>query len=386
MATMRRSRRLGAAALALLLVAVLGGTGVLLAACGPFTDVGTLICPFVLELYYTGITAGTSSTTFSPNDPVTRGQMAVFIATTIDRSLARGSRRAALNQWWTTSPQFTNGLGTTTIGGQPMLIQSDGADLWVADLTGNVVRIRTSDGAILGTWTGAVSATGVLVAMGRVFITGQTSPGSLYMIDPTQPPGSVTTVATTTPLGDRSFGIAFDGTNIWTANQTGGSVSLITPGSAMPWASTNVTTGFSGPLGLAYDGSNMWVTDNLAGTLDKLDASANILQSVNVAPLPRFPIFDGHNIWVTGGNPSVVAASSGTIIGPGIGGDNVAAFDGERIMVTSYYGNSVSLWKAADLTPLGTFSTGTGSQPFGVCSDGLNFWIVLPNSGQIARF
>src|SRR5262249_2848127 len=34
--------------------------------CGPFTDVTPAFCPYVLELYYLGITAGTSATTFSP--------------------------------------------------------------------------------------------------------------------------------------------------------------------------------------------------------------------------------------------------------------------------------------------------------------------------------
>jgi hypothetical protein len=55
-------------------------------------------------------------------------------------------------------------------------------------------------------------------------------------------------------------------------------------------------------------------------------------------------------------------------------------------MVTNYSGNSVSLWKAADLTPLGFFPTGPGTGPNGACSDGVNFWITLRNTGQVARF
>jgi hypothetical protein len=63
-----------------------------------------------------------------------------------------------------------------------------------------------------------------------------------------------------------------------------------------------------------------------------------------------------------------------------------AAFDGQRILVTSGGGDSVSLWKAADLTPIGTFSTGAATSPFGACSDGINFWITLQNPNQLARF
>ena len=76
--------------------------------CGPFTDVDPAVCPFVTELLYLGITAGTSSTTFSPNDPLTRGQGAVFVAKGLNQSLGRaravprsgsGGRRRTSRPW-----------------------------------------------------------------------------------------------------------------------------------------------------------------------------------------------------------------------------------------------------------------------------------------------
>jgi hypothetical protein len=75
-----------------------------------------------------------------------------------------------------------------------------------------------------------------------------------------------------------------------------------------------------------------------------------------------------------------------TLTGNGLDDPFTAAFDGERILVTNISGNSVSLWKAADLTPLGTFPTGAGTGPFGACSDGLNFWITLSITDKLARF
>ena len=110
--------------------------------CGPFTDVSALFCPYVLEAYYTGITAGTSPTTFSPDMPITRGQAAVFAAKGLNQALARGSRRAALGQWWTTTPHYDAGLGFTSLDafvGQPC---SDGADIWVPTEQNGIWRIR----------------------------------------------------------------------------------------------------------------------------------------------------------------------------------------------------------------------------------------------------
>ncbi|HEY4230417.1 MAG TPA: S-layer homology domain-containing protein [Thermoanaerobaculia bacterium] len=116
-------------ALALCAVFAGGATRIVQDQCGPFTDVTPGFCPYILELYYLGITAGTSATTFSPDDPLTRGQGAVFIAKGLNQSLARSTRRAALGQWWTTTPRYEAGLGTVAVGNNPIGIAGglDGA-------------------------------------------------------------------------------------------------------------------------------------------------------------------------------------------------------------------------------------------------------------------
>src|ERR1700694_2924752 len=147
-----------------LLAAVLAGGSWLIFQdqCVPFTDVTPGFCPYVLELYYLGITVGTSATTFSPDDPLTRGQAAVFVARGLNQSLARSSRRAALGQWWTTTPHWDIGLGITAVGINPTGVQSDGKDLWVAGYD-TVSRVRASDGRLLESWTGVDHGIAVLV-------------------------------------------------------------------------------------------------------------------------------------------------------------------------------------------------------------------------------
>jgi hypothetical protein len=358
----------------------------------PFTDVmsSVFFCQ-IAAAYFSGLTNGTTATTYSPTQNVTREQMAAFITRTMDQSLRRGSQRAILEQNWTT--QGANNLALTDVGDQPQLVKSDGAHLWVANRNSDTVsRVRASDGRVLDTWTGADAATGVLVAMGKVFITGRTNPGSLYQIDPTQAAGPVTILSSA--LGSQPEGIAYDGQRIWTANS--GSVSIIT---LNPTTATLASIGFNDLNGIIYDGANIWVTDNDFASptdkLHKLDSNGGILLSVNVGSIPRHPAFDGTNIWVPNSESntvSVVRATgplAGTVLatlsGNGLDDPEQAAFDGERILVTNT-GGSVSLWKATDLTPLGTFSTGGGTHPNGVCSDGVNFWITLLNDDQLARF
>jgi hypothetical protein len=358
----------------------------------PFTDVMSSIffCQ-IAEIYFQGITSGTSPTTYSPTNNVTREQMAAFLGRTLDTGLRRGSERAALEQFWTTKPHYDLDLGITdlAVGGSLFLTRSDGFHVWVPDINVSAVhRVRASDGMLQGTWTGATNAYGVLCAMGRVFVTGNIAlAGSLYMIDPQAGPGVVTTV--TSALGEHSTGIGFDGDKIWTANN--GSLSIVTPGSTLPW-SVSTVGGFGRLSGFVYDGANMWVTDQDApNSLKKLDSSGNVVQTVPVSGSPQFPIFDGKNIWVPSSNTvTVIRASNGevlaTLTGNGLDDPKSAAFDGERILVTNFDGESVSLWKATDLTPIGSFSTGAGSDPWGACSDGQNFWITLRGLGQLARF
>jgi hypothetical protein len=362
----------------------------------PFTDVssGSVFFCSIAEAYFSGLSIGTTASTFSPSDPVLREQMAAFATRTMDQSVKRSSRRAALNQYWTT--QGANNLALTAVGPQPQLVQSDGADLWVADIgLGTVSRVRASDGKLLGTWTGPpfdFSTVGVLCAMGKVFVTSGSSPGYLYQIDPTQPPGTLITLSN--QLAD-PYGIGYDGQRIWVASGFG-LVSIIT---LNPTVVTTVSTGFTSLIGVTYDGTSIWVTDDVSGSVDKLrklNSSGAILLSVDVGSHPVYPGFDGVNIWVPNfysNTVSVVRATgplAGTVLatlsGNGLNTPGTAAFDGERILVTNYYGGSVSLWKASDFTPIGSFDVGTNTQPIGACSDGLNFWITLSNTGQLARF
>lgn len=381
--------RFSALVLTLFTASVLAGaSGAALGSCGPFTDFTDAgFCPFVLEIFYLGITTGTTPTTYDPSSPVTRLQMAAFLSRTVDGVVRRGRRRAALNQNWT--PQNDVVLPTTSVGNSPLLLQSDGADVWVAPQgSGGVVRVRASDGRYLESWS-VSSPVAPLIAFGRVLVLNSSN---LSIIDPRQPPGAATQVASNLTNG---FSQTFDGARVWIPGSAGpvGQVVMVTPGATIPWSSTTVTAGFTAPYGSLFDGKNVWVTEPQEGTLLKLDSAGSILQTVTVGSGPSHPGFDQANIWVpnAGSNTvTVVRASTGvvlqTLIGNGLNNPHQAAFDGERILVTNPNGDSVSLWKAADLTTLGTFPTGTGTYPHGVCSDGTYFWIAYTNTGRIARF
>ena len=354
----------------------------------PFTDVaGNVFFCQIAEAFFSGLSNGTTATTYSPSDNVSRDQMAAFITRTQDSALKRLTRRATLDQW--AMPAGLPLSGRTVVGALPALCASDGTDVWVADFqSGDVKRVRGSDGSILGTWTGATNAFGVLSARGVIYVSGDTSPGSLYVLDPARPPQAVTVLSTL--LGSNPGAIATDGFVIWTANLFGGSVSRFDPESG---SLNNITTGFSRPSGILTDGGYVWVTDAGDNTLKKIDPrNGDIFQSIPVGAAPQLPVFDGFNIWVPnrdGNSVTVVRVKDGlvlaTLAGNGLNRPAQAAFDGERILVTSDTG-TLSIWQAATLTRIGAFPTGQNTTPFGACSDGINFWITLQGPNRLARF
>ena len=361
----------------------------------PFMDVSASDMFFcsIAAAYFSGLTNGTSSTTYSPNDPVPREQMAAFVSRTLDQGLRRGSRRAILNQWWTPSV-FAN-TTRSSINAASWYVAYDGADLWATNPDiGFVTRVRASDGDEKQFWVGAIQPFGVLVAQGAVRVTGNTDPGRLYTIDPRTLGQSGNVTLITDQLGAFPVGIAFDGTAIWTANQ-GGSVSVVSNGVM------TVSAGFVSPWGILYDGANIWVTDRGDNQLKKVTSNASIATSITVGSDPQQPIFDGANIWVpnrlsntltvvrvkdSAGNPLTSPFVMATLSGNGLNDPRTVAFDGQRILVTNFGGDSVSLWKATDLTPLGVFSTGASTGPNGACSDGVNFWVTLHGTAQLLRF
>lgn len=363
----------------------------------PFNDVmpaNVFFCS-IAEAYVSGLTNGTTSSTYSPSDPVPREQMAAFVTRTLDASLKRGNRRAALNQW--SLPPSFNTLGRTSLGNGPRQVVCDGADLWVTQESSNsVVRVRASDGKVLQVWTGATSAFGIVVARGRVFVTSNTSLfGSIYVIDPTS---AVTTVGTLNGgLSPNPTSIAFDGKFLWVTHPPPPLLPLSEISKVDAESGTRTTFTVNPPAdGIIYDGTNIWVTENSnPGTLRKLDSNGNVIATVSGLASPALPVYDGANIWVpntTGNSVTVVRRSDATVLatltGNGLSNPNYAAFDGERILVSNGGGggNSVSLWNATDLRPLGSFGGGTGPAR-GACSDGVNFWVVFGGSpGVLARF
>jgi len=351
----------------------------------PFMDVtGNQFFCTIAAAYFAGLTSGTSAITYSPDNVVTRDQMSAFITRTLDQSLRRGSRRAALNQWWT----HQGSIGGTGVSKSPADIVCDGTDLWVAceggiNFPASVFRLKSSDSSFVAGYE--LPARTLIVAGDAIYVAGGST---LSYIDR----AGIHTVGT--GFTGNLQCLAFDGKYIWTGSSAGvvggvvGKV-LVTDNSV-----TTANSGFGTLSGMLYDGNNVWVTEQTPsgnGYIRRLDSDGTVNRTISTGSGAGRPVFDGTNIWVPNQGDStvtIIRATTGAVLaqlsGNGLNGPVAAAFDGERIMVTNFNGGTVSLWKAVDLTPLGSFDAGT-SRPFGICSDGVSFWVTASNSSFIRR-
>src|SRR5262249_5563668 len=134
------------------------------------------------------------------------------------------------------------------------------------------------------------------------------------------------------------------------------------------WYQINKVTRFSVgkiPNGLAFDGANVWVADQQENTVTKLRANDGKVLGT-FGPLgagPSHMVFDGENIWIScfrSHEIDKVRASDGALLGRFSEGGEFATFDGTYIWVTNgEVTRNVTKMRASDGKVVGVFSVGS---------------------------
>src|SRR6267378_2947965 len=208
-----------------------------------------------------------------------------------------------------------------------------------------------------------------------------------------------------------TFGMAFDGSNMWIAGQGAGVFKVRASDAAIlgQFAVENAATvAFDGAnvwvavdgLGprstvvklRASDGPDIWVADRSDGTVTKLRASDGVkLATVTGLQGPAGLAFDGTNIWVSEitGNSVAKIAGNGTVRGtfPVAAAPLGLTFDGANIWVASVGSSTLTKLRASDGANLGAFPVGATmpTQTARLAFDGAHVWASL-NDGNVAKF
>jgi hypothetical protein len=202
------------------------------------------------------------------------------------------------------------------VGKGPTGIAFDGSNMWSSNYGDGVGSSTVSEISSTGVVTLTASTT-----MGASFIAfdgtnmwvadyGNFAIGTSTTVTKVSPIGS-TTDYTGTDLGPTA--IAFDGTNMWTANygsfsgpplfsfqNNSNSVTKITPSGAM----TTYKGIVSAPGAIAYDGTNMWTANYFVGgvtygnSISEISPTGTVTNYTGVGIAPSGIAFDGTNMWV----------------------------------------------------------------------------------------
>jgi DNA-binding beta-propeller fold protein YncE len=77
----------------------------------------------------------------------------------------------------------------------------------------------------------------------------------------------------TFPVGTGPYAVAFDGTNIWVANNGGDNGNTVTKLLASTGALVGTFPVGTGPYAVAFDGTNIWVTAAVSNNVTKISAT-----------------------------------------------------------------------------------------------------------------
>ncbi|MGE9313224.1 hypothetical protein ACLOAU_16360 [Niabella sp. CJ426] len=292
---------------------------------------------------------------------------------------------------------FSN-LATTGSGSSPMGLTIDAANnLYVSNYnTGSISKI-TQAGVVstFATSVGARLDQMTIDNAGNIYAVSSTGSWS-SSVKKVTPTGSVSTLANVPggglgPTG--TIGIAVDKTsgNIYTTDNTGNTVSRITPAGVL----TSFTVG-SKPIGIALDGAgNIYTANWGSNTVSKLSPAGTLLATYPVGPNPWGVTIEpvSGNIYVSnagpydgGGSPSpngtvskitpagVVTTTWATV---GNAADAITTDAAGNVYVVNSYGGTVS-----EITPAGVVTTLNLPTASGTPQTQLYPWSILISSGR----
>lgn len=275
--------------------------------------------------------------------------------------------QVALLRWYPINQTTNFTVGNATDG-----MAFDGAAMWVVSNGDNtVIKIRASDGAVLGTFPVGSKPGFAAFDGANVWVTNSQSQSV------TELRASDGTVLGTFTVGNGCNGIAFDGANIWVANHSDNTLTKLQASNGSVLGTFAVP---ASPEELAFDGANIWVSLDSGVALKILASNGSIQGTFSVGNQPRALAFDGANVWITNSSDNTVTklrASDGSLLGTfSSGGVGVVAitFDGFNVWVANFNSGTVTILRDSDGASLGTFSVAGGGLN-SLAFDGANIWV-----------
>ena len=296
---------------------------------------------------------------------------------------SQGALRLAQLRWYNANSAFPS--LAVAAAAAPLGLCADGDNVYAAMNGSTYIRKYARDGtAILRAssvqWGASLTGgpTYLCLAGDYVWVTRKTS-NAISLVS-TQSGGNPAASITTGLNGPGHM--AFDGTYVYVANESGNLISKFKAADQSAQGTITVTS----PRGICFDGTYLWVASYSTGTLVKINpASGTAVGSVTVGTWPVDCCFDGTNVWcVNQGDNTVSEISNGSVIGTyAVGTSPVAVcYDGRSIWTADNGSNTVT---QLDLHGNRLGQSTVGSSPSSLCFDGAQVWVSAKSSDELDR-
>ncbi len=211
-----------------------------------------------------------------------------------------GRRVWVINQYGTTINAVDTILdrvvATATIGATSFDAVFDGTYLWVSNTAGDgsVSKVSVTSSQVLTSVSMSPPGEPHEIAFdGTNLWVAEEYDHTIAKIDV----ATESLVSTTADLGYVISGITYDGRYLWVADSSNNRVRKLDPSNMSEVASIAVGTG---PYGLEFDGRHVWVANTGADTVSEIDVQTNAVVGTYSAIVDGHLAFDGTYVWVPG--------------------------------------------------------------------------------------
>lgn len=274
-------------------------------------------------------------------------------------------------------------LGVYNVGTDPLLLVSDGSNMWVSNNGSNTVsKVQQSTGTVLSTVAVGSHPEGVAFDGTNIWVANYGS-NTVSVVN-----AATASVVATYAAGLYPGALAYDGSHIWVVSFGTNTLTELNKSSGTvvntyTFGSANIGLG-----GVLFDGTNIWVTVGSTNTVEKILASTGAIEGAfNAGVSPGAMTFDGTNLWIAnyGSNAlTKILASNGTLEGTvSVSNPSGLTFDGTNLWVSNYQSSTLTEINASTGASLGTFQVGEG--PVGVAFDGANIWVAVSVTDTLCK-
>ena len=170
----------------------------------------------------------------------------------------------------------------------------DGVNIWIPDHSPSsttVFRTRAADGSTTACNLGSAATYPDTAAFDGQYVWVSTNSGYVVKLNPNS---CAAPICSSPYLGSRIYALAFDGNSMWATAVDSNQVIKLSSSCAPTYYSVA-----GGPVGIVFDGTNLWTANQTGNSISRINLSGTVTGTYALGYTPWWIAYDGANVWTT---------------------------------------------------------------------------------------